>query len=78
MLLYVADHENKAESKDSHGKVNINVEFRPEDNRYLVVHEFLGFESQAVDLKNLRTIREFISYRTDPSCPPSERLHAVW
>ncbi|KAN0133594.1 hypothetical protein V8E53_008582 [Lactarius tabidus] len=68
----------KAEVKDTHGKVDINVEFRPEDNRYLVVHECSGLGSQAGDTQDLRTIWDFISHRSDPSCPPSERLHAVW
>jgi hypothetical protein len=63
---------------NTHAESGINAEFRPEDNRYLIVHEFAGFESQAGDSQNLRTIRDFISYRTDPSCPRSERLHAVW
>ena len=49
-----------AESKDSHGK---DIEFHPKDNCYLVVHEFLGFESQHGDSQNLWTIQEFISYR---------------
>jgi hypothetical protein len=66
------------ELKGMHGKADINVEFRPEDNRYLVVHECSGFGSQLGDSQNLRTIREFVSYRTGLSCPPSERLHAVW
>ncbi|KAN0135836.1 hypothetical protein V8E53_006288 [Lactarius tabidus] len=63
---------------NTRGGSGINVEFRPEDNRYLVVHECSGFGSQAEDSQNLRTIRDFISFRTDQSCPPSERLHAVW
>ena len=72
------DHtmKNKAELKNTHGKIDINVEFRPEDNRYLVVHEFLGFEPQVS--QNLRTIRDFISRRTVSTCPSSDRLHAVW
>ena len=63
------------ELKDTH---DINVGFRSEDNRYLVVHEISGFGSQAVDSQNLRAIWDFISYHTGPSCPPSERLHAIW
>ena len=66
------------ELKDTHGNVDINVAFHPENNRYLVVHEFSGFETQAEDLQNLRSIRDFISYRTDPNCSPFEKLHAVW
>ncbi|KAH8985737.1 hypothetical protein EDB86DRAFT_3083324 [Lactarius hatsudake] len=67
-----------AEPKDSCGSADINVEFHPEDNRYLIVHECSGLESQAGDSQNLQTIRDFISYRTDESRSPSERLHAVW
>jgi hypothetical protein len=59
-------------------KADINVEFRPDDNRYLIAHEFSGLDSQAGDSEDLQTIRDFISRRTDPSRPPSERLHAVW
>jgi predicted GTPase len=59
-------------------KTNINVEFRPDDNRYLIVHEFSGLDSQARDTEDLQTVRDFISRRTDPSRSPSERLHAVW
>ncbi|KAI9456397.1 hypothetical protein BJY52DRAFT_1187915 [Lactarius psammicola] len=60
------------------GKADINVEFRPGDNRYLIVHECSGLDSQARDSQDLQTIRDFISHRTDPSRSPSERLHAVW
>ena len=70
--------ENAVKFKDTYGNVDINVALRPDNNRYLVVHEFSAFESQAEDLQNLQTIRDFISYRTDSSCSPSERLHAVW
>ena len=66
------------ELKDTQGKSDINVGFRPEDNRHLVVHEFSAFGSQTGDSKILRTMWDFISYRTDPSCPASERLHAIW
>ncbi|KAI9436782.1 hypothetical protein BJY52DRAFT_1421836 [Lactarius psammicola] len=66
------------EPMDTHGNVDINAEFHPEDNRYLVIHEYSGLESQARDSQNLQTIRDFISYRTDASCSPSESLHAVW
>ncbi|KAI9456381.1 hypothetical protein BJY52DRAFT_1417161 [Lactarius psammicola] len=59
-------------------RANINVEFRPQDNRYLIVHECSGLDSQASDSQDLQTIRDFISHRTDPSRSPPERLHAVW
>ena len=55
---------------------NINFAFRPDDNHHLIVHECSGFESG--DAKGLRAIRDFISTRTDPNRPASERLHAVW
>ncbi|KAH9172753.1 hypothetical protein EDB89DRAFT_2069421 [Lactarius sanguifluus] len=59
------------------GKADINVEFRPEDNCHLIVHE-CSLDPQAGDSLNLQTIRDFISHRTDASCLDSERLHAVW
>ncbi|KAI9459745.1 hypothetical protein F5148DRAFT_1218621 [Russula earlei] len=49
----------------SSGKRNINLEFHPEDNRYLIVHECSGFEPG--DAEGLQSIRDFILYRTDPS-----------
>ncbi|KAH9051686.1 hypothetical protein EDB87DRAFT_749395 [Lactarius vividus] len=67
-----------AEPKDTHVKADINVEFHPEDNRYLIAHECSGLESQPGDSQNLQTIRDFISHRTDASRSPLERLHAVW
>ncbi|KAF8272135.1 hypothetical protein EI94DRAFT_1796529 [Lactarius quietus] len=60
------------------GQADIDVEFRPEDNRYLIVHECSGLDSQATNSQGLQTIRDFISRRTDPSCSPPERLHAIW
>jgi hypothetical protein len=51
-------------------KADINVEFRPADNRYLIVHECSDLGSQ--------TTRDFISRRTDASRLPPERLHAIW
>ncbi|KAH8994195.1 hypothetical protein EDB92DRAFT_1944025 [Lactarius akahatsu] len=67
-----------AESKDTRGKTDINVEFHPEDNRYLIIHECSVLESQPGDSQNLQTIRDFVSHRTDASRSPSEWLHAVW
>ncbi|KAH9061769.1 hypothetical protein EDB83DRAFT_877169 [Lactarius deliciosus] len=63
-----------AEPKDTRGKTDINVEFQPEDNRYLIVHECSVSESQPGDSQNLQTIRDFISYRTDASRSPLERI----
>ncbi|KAH8985726.1 hypothetical protein EDB86DRAFT_3246299 [Lactarius hatsudake] len=69
---------NKAEPKDTRGNANINVEFHPDDNRYLIVHEYSGLGSQAGDSRNLQIIRDFILHRTDVNRSPSERLHTVW
>ncbi|KAF8269504.1 hypothetical protein EI94DRAFT_1828906 [Lactarius quietus] len=60
------------------GKTDIDVEFRPEDNRYLIVHESSGLDSQATDAQGLQTTRDFITRRTDVSHSPPERLHAIW
>ncbi|KAH8994220.1 hypothetical protein EDB92DRAFT_1944104 [Lactarius akahatsu] len=70
--------DETAELKYTRGKVDINAEFQPEDNCYLIVHECSGLEPQAEDLQNLQTIRDFILHRTDASCSDSKRLHAVW
>ncbi|KAI0285608.1 hypothetical protein BC826DRAFT_1051436 [Russula brevipes] len=58
------------------GKADINLEFHPEDNRYLIVHESSGLEPG--DAQGLETIQDFISYRTDPNRSAPERLHAIW
>jgi hypothetical protein len=55
---------------------DINYEIHPEENRYLIVHEYSGFEPG--DIHGLQAIRDFISYRTDPSRSSAERLHTVW
>ncbi|KAF8266800.1 hypothetical protein EI94DRAFT_134062 [Lactarius quietus] len=68
----------KVDVKAAPERANINFEFRPDDNRYLIVHEFSGLYSQAVDSQDLQTIRDFILLRTDPKCSPTERLHAIW
>ncbi|KAN0137937.1 hypothetical protein V8E53_004421 [Lactarius tabidus] len=57
---------------------SISAEFRPDDNRYLIVHEFSGLYSQTSDSPDLKIIRDFVSRRTDPTCLPSERLHVIW
>ncbi|KAF8259219.1 hypothetical protein EI94DRAFT_1813704 [Lactarius quietus] len=59
-------------------RADIDAEFCPEDNRYLIVHECSGLDSQSRDSQDLQTIQDFISRRTGASCSPSERLHAVW
>ena len=63
-----------ANSKGS--PINISgrtAEFRPPDNRHLIVHECSAFGPG-----EMRSIRDFIIARHDESCPPSERLHAIW
>ena len=59
-------------------KADINIEFRPNDNRYLIVHEFSGLDPEARDSEDLQTIRDFVSRRTEDNRTPSERLHAIW
>ncbi|KAH8979846.1 hypothetical protein EDB92DRAFT_1902620 [Lactarius akahatsu] len=59
-----------------HDNADINVGCSPANNRYLVVHEYSGFESG--DAQSLQTTRDFIAYRTDADRSASERLHAIW
>ena len=59
----------KAAPERAPGKADIEFEFRPEDNRYLIVHE--GSDSQ-------EAIQAFISRRTDVKCTPPERVHVIW
>ena len=65
---------NKAAPKTT----DINVEFHPADNRYLIVHECSGLDSQAGGPRNLQTILDFISSCTRSSLKASKKLHAVW
>ena len=60
------------------GKADIDFEFRPEYNRYLIVHEGSGLDSRASDSQDLQAIQAFISRRTDVKCTPPERVHAIW
>ncbi|KAI0276081.1 hypothetical protein BGY98DRAFT_1188012 [Russula aff. rugulosa BPL654] len=55
---------------------DINLAFRPDNNRGLIVHEYSGLEPG--DASGLQTIQGFITNRTDPTCAPAERLHAIW
>ena len=55
---------------------DINFAHRPDNNRHFIVHECSGLEPG--DVQGLRTILNFISNRTEPSCAPPERLHAIW
>jgi hypothetical protein len=49
------------------------AEFRPRDNRHLMVHE-----CSASGSGEMQTIRDFITTRNHKSRPDSERLHAIW
>ncbi|KAF8265218.1 hypothetical protein EI94DRAFT_1702667 [Lactarius quietus] len=71
-------HWGKAAPERALGKNDINFEYCPEDNRYLIVHECSGLESRAGDSQNFLDIWNFILDRTDPGRSASERLHAVW
>ena len=55
---------------------DINLAFRPDDNHHLIVHEYPGLEPG--DGHGLRTIRDFITVRTDQNRAPAEKLHAIW
>ena len=55
---------------------NINIEFYPDDNYRLIVHEYSGLEPG--DTQGLRAILDFISKRTDPSRPATETLDVIW
>ena len=70
-------YEHKVAPESAPGEADINLEFRPDDNRYLIVHKFCGLDSQDGS-QDLQTIRDFISFRTDTNRSPSERLHLVW
>jgi hypothetical protein len=51
----------------------ITVEFRPRDNRRVIVHECSAFGPG-----ELQTIRDFITTRNYKNRQASERLHAIW
>ncbi|KAF8266353.1 hypothetical protein EI94DRAFT_199771 [Lactarius quietus] len=76
--VFIRHLHHYAMDKAAPGSADINVEFRPEDNRYLIVHESSGLDSPASGSQDLQTIRDFISRRTHLSCSPLERLHAIW
>ncbi|KAF8474333.1 hypothetical protein DFH94DRAFT_805789 [Russula ochroleuca] len=48
-------------------------EFRPRENRHLIVHECSGSGP-----RDLQAIRDSITTRNHTSRPASERLHAIW
>ncbi|KAF8256690.1 hypothetical protein EI94DRAFT_1820906 [Lactarius quietus] len=68
----------KVDVKAAPERVDINAEFCPDDNRYLIVHEFSSLDFQASNPQELLTVWHFISRRTDASCSSSKSLHAVW
>jgi hypothetical protein len=70
MCLFIANKAAPGIGSD------INLAFRPEDNHRLIVHEYSGLEPG--DAHGLRTVQDFITYRTDPNRAPAERLHAIW
>jgi hypothetical protein len=74
-LVLLIEYLKKA-SPSQHGNADINYEFRPDNNRYLAVHEYSGLESG--DAQSLQTIQDFISSRTDANRSVLERLHAIW
>ncbi|KAN0107074.1 hypothetical protein V8E52_010519 [Russula decolorans] len=49
------------------------AEFRPPDNRHLIVHECSAFGPG-----DMQAIRDFITAHNHENCPASERLHAIW
>jgi hypothetical protein len=49
------------------------AEFRPRDNRHLIVHE-----CSASGPREMQAIRDFITTRNNKNRPDSERLHAIW
>jgi hypothetical protein len=75
-LVLLIEHLKKAPPGSQQGNADINEEFRPDNNRYLAVHECSGLDS--VDAQSLQTIQDFISSRTDANRSVLERLHAIW
>ena len=57
------------------GKTDIDIEFRPEDNRCSIVHEYSGLVFQTEDSHTLQTIRNLVLHHPDSSCLPSAKLH---
>ncbi|KAI0276095.1 hypothetical protein BGY98DRAFT_987929 [Russula aff. rugulosa BPL654] len=60
----------------SRSPINVSgrtAEFRPPDNRHLVVHE-----CSASGSGEMQAIRDFITTRNHKSRPDSESLHAIW
>ena len=75
-LIGVVIPENKSARQNARRTPDINLEFYPEDNRYLIVHEYSGFGPG--DTQSLQAVHDFISYRTDRGRSATERLDAVW
>ena len=60
----------KAAPKNVPGRT---AEFRPRDNRHLIVHECSGFGPG-----DLQAIKDFVTMYSHKNRPSSERLHAIW
>ena len=76
-FVFPSIHRICPENKPAQARApDINFAFRPDDNHHLIVHECSGLEPG--DAQGLRALRDFISTRTDPNRPASERLHAIW
>ena len=61
---------HKGTPKNATGRT---AEFRPRDNRQLIVHECSGSGPG-----ELQAIRDFVTMYSHKNCPASERLHAIW
>ena len=49
------------------------AEFRPRDNRYLIVHECSGYGPE-----ELQAIRDFVTMYSHKNRPASAKLHLIW
>ncbi|KAH9977505.1 hypothetical protein BJV74DRAFT_860737 [Russula compacta] len=74
--IFKVDMPRKTVPENERRTVDINVGFIPPENRRLIVHECSAFQSGVG--QNIQTILRFITSHTGPSCPASERLHAIW
>jgi hypothetical protein len=58
------------------GQADIEKALTSDDNRFLVLHDSMGFE--AGDTQAFDSVNHFIQQRRDKSLPLKDRLHAVW
>jgi len=58
------------------GDANIESGFTSDENNFLVLHDSRGFEPG--DTQSFDVAAGFIKRRCSESCPPKDRLHAVW